>query len=55
MHERGEDAVTSGSAKVASEAADELLTGGGSTGDRTAKASKAAVSIGQLIVLLPAP
>jgi hypothetical protein len=54
MTERGDVAVTSGSVKVASEAADRLLSEA-DAGARTATASKAAVSIGQLVVLRPAP
>ena len=54
MAERG-DVAASGSIKVASEAADLRLTAAGATGVRTATATKAAASIGQLVVLRPAP
>jgi hypothetical protein len=54
MTDRGDVAVASGSAKVASEAADEIRATSGATGVRVATASKAAVSIGQLIALRPA-
>ena len=47
--------VNSGSVKLASEAADSTLGAIGPTGGRTATGSKSAVSIGQLIVLLPLP
>jgi hypothetical protein len=54
MAERG-DVAASGAVKVASEAADLRLTATGSTGTRTATATRAAASIGQLVLLRPAP
>ena len=45
--------MTSGTIKVATEAAD-VLVGSGLTGVKTATTSKAAVSVGQLVVLKPA-
>jgi hypothetical protein len=54
MTERGDVAVTSGSVKVASEATDRLLSAAEPSA-RTATATKAAISIGQLVVLRPAP
>jgi large repetitive protein len=53
MTERGDVAVTSGTVKVAAEATDAIVTAA-TTGSRTATASKAAVSVGQLVVLRPA-
>jgi fibronectin type 3 domain-containing protein len=53
MVEQGEIATTSGTKKVAIEVADQVPVGAGSTGTRTATASKSAVVIGQLIALRP--
>ena len=48
------EVATSGKNKLAIEAADQVLTGTGPTGTRTATADKAAVNVGQSIVLRPA-
>ncbi len=49
------DVSSNGSSKVAEEWADQQLVAAGSTGTRTAIASKATSSIGQSIALRPAP
>ena len=54
MTERG-DVAASGATKVASEAADLRFAAAGSSGIRTATATRAAASIGQLVVLRSAP
>jgi fibronectin type III domain protein len=55
MAERCEINASSGSVKLASEAADSSLGASGPTGVKTATASKSAVSIGQVIILRPNP
>jgi hypothetical protein len=55
MTERAELSLGLSGEKVSNEAADSLLTNAGSTGSRTATATAAVYSIGQLIALKPAP
>ena len=55
MTERSELTAGVGQARVASEASDQIHGVVGATGDRTATTTRAAPSVGQLVVLRPAP
>ncbi len=55
MIEQAEQSAATGSARIAAEIADDVLETAGETGPRSATATKAARSIGQMLILVPAP